>query len=118
MADGSQGQRCLWRCKRGFLTLVGVDFVFLDQVLLDLEWPKDPVHRPTLTQHGSLIVNVGPNATARGPDQLDGDETVNIGFDAASNEVLVSGFGVIERVPVADVDRISSTRGKVTTRST
>ena len=88
------------------VTLVGVDLVILDLVLFDFNWPKNLIWRPKLTQPGSLIVNVGPNAPARGPDQVDGDETVHIGFDATTNEILVSAFGVDERVPAADVDRI------------
>jgi len=106
----------------GFVTLWSDSFKLLDETIVDFNIVTCPPVEPNLfdvvasfDHDGSgstagvntLVVNAGPRAGNVLPGETtDGDEEFTIDYDAATNEIVVTGYDYEERVSAAGVQAI------------
>ncbi len=73
--------------------------------------PPLPPPQPARLEGGVLKLNIGPDAHLRQSGAEDGDEKVDIKYDDKTNEIVVSGFGVIQKFDASLVNSISGDGG-------
>jgi Ca2+-binding RTX toxin-like protein len=85
----------------------------LRATIFEFEVGCPPLPPPVLAHlnGGEMVLNIGPNASLRQAGATDGDDAVQVEFDAKEQEYVVRGFGVVQKFAASSVTSIKAEAG-------